>query len=123
MFDSLFTHVSIISTSALSPGCNVVFANLFVTICPFSSLQSGLSSATNFSPCGISSLISVASPAISPLFVILIEYLNFTVTLFSLLFFKSTFTIDSGLSSALCPVGATVVCPVFCYYCLCYPFT
>ena len=73
MLSLLFTHVNSISTSALSPGCNVVPASLSVTICPSSTLQSGLSSATNFSPCGISSLISVASPAISPWFVIRIE--------------------------------------------------
>ena len=38
-------------------------------------------------------------------------YLNFTVTLFILLFFKSTFTTSSGSSSALCPVSIILSSP------------
>ena len=47
----------------------------------------------------------------SPSFVILIEYLNLTVTLFSFLRFKSTFTIGSGSCSGVCPVCVTVSFP------------
>ena len=111
MFSLLFTHVNNISTSALSPGCNVVPASFSVTSLPSSIFQSGLSSCTNFSPSGTSSLIFVASPAISPSFVIRILYLNFTITSSILLFLKSTFTASSGSSSALCPVSVTTVFP------------
>ena len=111
MLSSLLSQVNNISTSALSPGCNVVPASLSVIISPFSYLQSGLSSCTKISPSGLSSLISVASPAISPSFVTRILYLNLTTTSSNLLFLKSTFTTSSGSSSALCPVSVYTVFP------------
>ena len=52
-FSAPFIHVSTTSTVALSPGCNNFFSNCFVdiTLSP-SSVQFGLSIASNFSPSG-----------------------------------------------------------------------
>ena len=108
---SPFIHVNVTVTSALSPGCNNVFSNACVVIVPSaSSVHSGLSAASNLNPSGMSSLISIAYPAMSPSFVILIVYTNFTTVVSNLFLFISTFGIISS-SPPVFPVSVTVVTP------------
>ena len=109
-----FFHVNTISTSVLSPGCNnTVSVALVVTLLSpsFTQPYALLSSSLNSSPSGIKSVIFVANPSISPSFVTLILYVNFTVVLFSFFLSTSTFAIGSAASLLLIPVVS--VFPVF----------
>ena len=56
-------------------------------------------------------MISVAYPGMSPSFVIVIPYPNFTITSFRLFLCNSTFTTGSGSSCPLYPVSVTVSFP------------